>query len=135
MRTFTQEWLDERLARQAAEQPRVIAAAPKPHKYRAQQQVDPETGKKVASKRELTRLQQLRLRFRAGEIDLLATQVWFRLEGARYEADAVFGRLVLIDGVPHLRLIVDDAKGVRTPTYRQKKRQMKERYGIDVQEV
>ncbi len=106
----------------------------KPSKYRNQPVTDPETGKRVDSKREMNRLTELRRLHRSGEFDVLATQVRFRLEGAMFVLDYAYGPMVLIDGVPYLRLTVEDAKGVRTPVYRQKKRQLQERYGLEVVE-
>ena len=97
---------------------------------------DLEAGGMIDSKRERKHLQQLRTLFRAGEYDVLATQVWFRIEGGRYVADFLPGKVVMIDGEPHMKLEVMDAKGYKKDqVYRRKRAQMKERYGIEIKEL
>lgn len=111
----------------------------RPTKYGAERVPDPEVpGRTIPSKLEARRLAELRARFRGAQdpldrMDVLATQVWFRIEGGMYVADFVYGPVVTIDGEPYLRLTVEDAKGFRTPVYQQKRRQMHER-GIPVLE-
>jgi len=115
---------------------RQMLSKKKPRIRNAQPVIDPDSGKRVDSKREMKMLTQQRARMKAGEIDVLAPQTVFRLEGCTYRADAVVGKVVMIDGKPHLPLEqVIDAKGFRTDIYKRSKRQMKERYSIDIQEV
>ncbi len=86
------------------------------------------------SKREAARYQELRLLERAGEIKSLRLQVPYELiekskygRSIKYVADFVYSRNGLT--------VVEDAKGVRTPVYRLKKRMMAEKYGIKIEEV
>lgn len=104
-------------------------------KYNNAKVLDETTGKMVHSKHELGQIQVARQLFRAGEIDFLGLQCWFAIESGRYEADIVTGKIVDIDGVPHLRLDVIDAKGAITDAYRLKRRSMKARYNIRIREV
>lgn len=102
------------------------------NKYRAQPVVI--DGQRFASKREGARWCELRLLERAGEIDQLQTQVSFPcvVEGVKvcsYIADFVYRRLPTGDRV------VEDAKGMKTPVYRLKKKLVKACLGIDVHEV
>lgn len=105
----------------------------KTNKYNATKVPDPENpGKKIDSKREAKYLAYLRQRLREGDdFHFLATQVEFRLEGGSYKADYVVGWI----DQGKLKIKVLDAKGVKTQTYKAKKRQMKERYAIEVEEV
>lgn len=86
------------------------------------------------SKREAARYQELRLLERAGEINSLRLQVPYELiakskygRSIKYVADFVYSRNGLT--------VVEDAKGVRTPVYRLKKRMMAEKYGIQIREM
>jgi len=83
------------------------------------------------SKGELRRWNQLKLLHRAGEIQDLRRQVSYDIEVlglhiCRYVADYTY-----TDGG---RKVVEDFKGVRTDTFRLKKKLMKAVHGIDVYE-
>ena len=85
-------------------------------------------GQRYPSKLEARRHQQLKIMFRAGEIVALATQVSFRLPGSIvYVADFVYR-------TSGGEWIVEDAKGVRTPVYKMKKKLMKEALEIEIVE-
>jgi len=86
------------------------------------------------SKHEAKRYQELRLLEQAGEIENLRLQVPYELiekskygRSIKYVADFVYRRNGLT--------VVEDAKGVRTPVYRLKKRMMAEKYGIQIKET
>lgn len=86
------------------------------------------------SKREAARYQELRLLERAGEISNLRLQVPYILidkskygRSIKYIADFVYN--------DPSGLIVEDAKGMKTPVYRLKKRMMAEKYGIKIKET
>ena len=108
---------------------------PKPRKYRNEPTVL--DGQRFDSRRELNRWLELRLLERAGEIRELQRQVAYELVPAqrdwhgqhvravRYVADFVYRTAT---GV----LIVEDAKGIRTPEYRLKAMLMLWRHGITV---
>ena len=90
--------------------------------------------------REGTRYKELTLMQRAGVIHDLNLQVPFKLipniktrnghvvRGTKYVADFTYR-----DGFD--RMIVEDAKGVRTDVYKLKKKMMLWIYGIEIQEV
>lgn len=102
-------------------------SAPKRPKYGNRKSVSAD-GHAVDSQREARLLDQLRLRQSAGEIKLLLRQTAFHLPGGVvYKADAM---AVTTAG----DVEVWDAKGVRTPTYRIKKRQVEELYGVQIRE-
>lgn len=83
------------------------------------------------SKREAERWQQLRLQERAGAISNLRRQVPFALVVNRMLICQYFGDFVYErDG----REVVEDAKGMRTETYRLKKKLMLAIYGIEIEE-
>ena len=91
-------------------------------------------GRRFASQKEAARYCELRLLERAGQIQDLTTQVPFVLieksqygRAIKYVADFVYTQ----DG----RKVVEDAKGVRTPVYKLKKRLMAETLGIEIAEV
>ena len=108
-------------------------------KYRATPtQID---GENYRSKREAGRHQALLLLQRAGHIAGLVREVPFvlapkvKIEGEtrarpalRYVADFVY---TTADG----RMVIEDAKGFRTPVYRVKKHLMKTVHNVDVVEV
>ena len=106
---------------------------PKKSKYGAvKTEVD---GIKFDSKHEALRYQELRLLEQAGEITNLRLQVPFELipkskygMPIRYIADFTYNDL-------NGQLIVEDAKGVKTPVYRLKRRMMAEIYNIDIKET
>lgn len=84
------------------------------------------------SKKERTRYQELELLEKAGEIKNLRKQVPYALvvNGilvASYRADFVYE-----EGT---RVVVEDAKGYKTPMYRLKKKLMQACYGIDIRET
>lgn len=157
---MTRRWLDEQLLDHLVREGRVRnmdgtavpgatpskapavdeAAAPTVDRRRIKSTavIDEETGRRVDSKHEAKVLRKQRERLRHGDIDLLATQVWVRVEGGRVELDFVMGRIVSIDGVPHLRIEACDAKpqgGLRTDRWTIRRRQLQERYGLTVTEL
>lgn len=86
-----------------------------------------------ASKREARRASELELLERLGEIRGLQKQVSFELipaqageRAVRYIADFVYER----QGTQ----VVEDAKGMKTPVYRLKRRLMKHLLGITIEE-
>lgn len=95
-------------------------------------------GIEFASKREARRYQELRLLERAGEIADLQLQPKFPLEvnGQKigsYIAD--FSYHPTFRGATMAQLVVEDAKGVRTPVYNIKKKLVRALHGVDVVEV
>lgn len=87
------------------------------------------------SKHEASRYQELRLLEQAGEITNLRLQVPYILfpknkhgRALKYIADFTYN-----DG--NGQLIVEDAKGVKTPVYRLKRRLMAELKGIEIKET
>lgn len=106
---------------------------PKKSKYGAvKTEVD---GIMFDSKREASRYQELRLLEQAGEITNLRLQVPYILfpknkhgRALKYIADFTYN-----DG--NGQLIVEDAKGVKTPVYRLKRRMMAEIYNIEIKET
>ena len=105
---------------------------PKKSKYNAvKTEID---GIKFDSKHEASRYRELRVLEQAGEITNLRLQVPFELipkskygMPIRYVADFVYNE--------NDQLIVEDAKGVKTPIYKLKKRMMAEKYGIEIKET
>lgn len=85
-------------------------------------------GKKYDSKREAEYAAELDLRLKAKDIVKYFEQVPFELEGGKYIAD-----FVVLHKTGKYEVI--DVKGVKTQVYRLKKRQMKERWNIDIVEV
>jgi hypothetical protein len=93
-------------------------------------------GMEFDSTHEAVRYGELKLLQKADEITALQTQVWFLLEPKNdknraeyYIADFVYFDYSLKDWV------VEDAKGVRTQVYINKKKSMYNKYGIDIKEV
>lgn len=91
-------------------------------------------GIRFDSKREAKRYQELCLLEKAGGIAKLELQPRFPLvvNGEKitsYRAD--FRYLDVRSG----EIVVEDAKGVKTPVYRLKKKLVRAIYGIDIQEV
>ena len=111
----------------------VSPTKPKKSKYGAvKTEVD---GIKFDSKHEAKRYQELRLLEQAGEITNLCLQVPFELipkskygMPIRYIADFTYNDR-------NGQLIVEDAKGVKTPVYRLKRRLMAELKGIEIKET
>jgi len=89
------------------------------------------------SKREAARYEQLLILQRIGDIRDLQRQVsfelvpdmkHFKIRGTTYRADFTY---VDLDGIRH----VEDAKGMKTPEYKIKRKLMAWKYGILVEEV
>ena len=101
------------------------AASPRRHKYNAKSTtVD---GIRFDSKREAYHYEALKLLHTAGDVLWFALKPVFVIEGGRYIPDFIVAY--------RDRLAIEDVKGVRTPLYRRAKKQMLERYGIEVVEV
>lgn len=110
---------------------RPIKEAKKPKYGNVKTEVD---GIQFDSKREAARYGELKLRLRAGEIDLLQTQPKFVLSvnGEKictYIADFQY------DDLRTDKTVVEDVKGVKTAVYRMKKKLMRAVWGIDVIET
>jgi len=110
----------------------------KPSKYHSSKTyVD---GIKFDSKREAERYGELKLLEKSGAITDLKLQVRFELypkhvcEGAIVPASHYIADFVYTDTRTG-KQIVEDAKGKRTDVYKRKKKQMRQRYGIEIQEV
>ena len=91
-------------------------------------------GHKFASKAEARRYMELKLMQRSGDIAELELQPKFPLvvcgvKVATYIAD--FRYLVPLSGA----VVVEDVKGVKTPTYRLKAKLVKAIYGFKIREV
>jgi hypothetical protein len=85
----------------------------------------------VDSKREAKRLRDLRLRQRAGQISDLRTQVKYSLDVNGHHICDYFADFVYLEnGVK----IVADAKGIKTPVYKLKKKLMKAIHAIEIME-
>lgn len=103
------------------------SAAPKPSKMRNK----PTTvdGIRFDSQLEAARYTELKLLVKAGDIFAFCLQVPFILPGGvKYVADFV---VLQKDGT----FRVEDAKGYRTPEYKNKRKQMRECLGIEIVEV
>lgn len=101
--------------------------AKKPLKYRNQPCLSAD-GKRFDSKLERDYYEQLLLRWKAGDVLWFVRQVTFELEGGvKYRCDFL---VVTVTGVE-----VIDTTGVMTSVKKNKLRQMKARFGIDVQLV
>lgn len=107
------------------------------NKYHAKK-VQLPSGERFDSKREYRRWKELQLMEKAGEISSLKRQVPFVLVCAhppefkrpiKYIADFVY----IDERTSHV--VVEDAKGMKTPAYNIKKRLMFDKYGIMIQEV
>ena len=97
-------------------------------------------GRKFDSKREAGRYAELQLLQRAGKISDLKTQVSYLLIPAQYDekhrcversCKYVADFTYMEDG----KLVVEDAKGMKTDVYRIKKKMMLYKYGIKIKEV
>jgi hypothetical protein len=123
MRLTEQEYADLMKRRSTSS----AAPAKKPAKYRNVPSMSAD-GKRFDSKLERDYYEQLVLRWKAGEILWFVRQVTFELEGGvKYRADFLVVNLGGVDVV--------DTTGVMTPAKRDKLKQVKARYGIDVQLV
>lgn len=91
------------------------------------------------SKREAVRYGQLRMLEKAGQIDTLSLQPKFTLIPGQRNADGKAERPVVYIADFMYRengkLIVEDAKGVRTPDYVIKRKLMLKEHGITVREI
>lgn len=103
-------------------------APAKPRKYRNEPAKSADD-KRFDSKLERDYYEQLLLRWKAGEVLWFVRQVTFELEGGvKYRAD--FVEVLAAGGVE-----VIDTTGFMTPAKANKLKQMKARYGIEVQIV
>lgn len=122
-------------ARALAEAP--MAPPPKRNKYRAKPTVV--DGIRFASKREAEYYGTLKLEALATPGMFFLTQVPFTLEGGvKYVADFVVFRPPRTWSDPPeetYQVEVIDVKGMRTPTYRMKRRQVEARYPVTIREV
>jgi hypothetical protein len=89
---------------------------------------------RFASKREANRYSELKLLQKAGVLDSLVLQQSFPLEVngvliGRYVADFHYF------DCEKKEVVTEDAKGVKTPVYKLKKKLMKALYGIEIREV
>jgi hypothetical protein len=93
-------------------------------------------GTNFASRLERDYYEQLLLRWKAGEVLWFVRQPSFDLEGGvKYRADfLVVSRMIEGMRAP-VTVEVIDTKGVITPAFRDKRKQMKARYGIDIEVV
>ena len=86
-------------------------------------------GIQFQSQREAARYGVLKMLRQAGHVDWFIMQTPFRMPGGiKYVADFL---VVWADG----RVTVEDAKGVRTQVYVNKKKQVEELYGVKIIEV
>lgn len=104
----------------------IVAAAAKTKYRNVPVKVD---GERYDSKLEFQHCEWLRLRQKAGEVSWFIRQAPFRLEGGViYRADTLVS---LVTGPPYIE--VWDAKGRDTQASINKRKQVKARYGVDVQ--
>lgn len=87
-----------------------------------------------SSKKEMKRYQDLKLLFVYGKIGSLELQPRFKLEVngqliCTYVADFRYADLF------SMKVVIEDAKGFKTPAYRLKKKLMKAIHNIEIQEV
>jgi hypothetical protein len=109
----------------------IIPPAPKQQKYRAKPvRVD---GIWFASTKEARRYSELKLLLQAGEIFDLKLQPTFTLKIGKELICRYRGDFQYLD--KNGQRIVEDAKGLRLPIYRLKKRLMKALLGITITEV
>lgn len=102
----------------------------KPSKYgNTPTEVD---GIKFASKREAQRFSILRLKEKAGEIRGLVLQPRYSIDIQGQHICTYVADFSYWEGE---RFVVEDAKGMKTPVYKLKKKLMKACYGFDVTEV
>lgn len=123
---LTQEQYEEILRGRAARA--VVPAAKKQSKYR-NTRCQSADGKWFDSKLERDYYEKLLPRWKAGDVRWFIRQVTFELEGGvKYRAD-----FLLITAAGAVEVV--DTTGVMTQTKANKLKQMKERYGIEVQVV
>lgn len=95
---------------------------------------------RFSSKREAARYAELRLLEKAGEISDLELQPKFPIYVCRRQNGELHQVCVYIADFKYRAgknglLTIEDAKGVRTPTYRLKKKMVEAQYDIQIQEV
>lgn len=88
---------------------------------------------RFASKREAKRYQDLKLLERAGEISSLFLQPKFELWVSGHKIGSYIGDFQYLDAFH--KVVVEDAKGMKTPVYRLKKKLMLAIHGIEIREV
>jgi len=88
------------------------------------------------STHEAVRYGELKLLQKADEITALQTQVWFLLEpkSDKNQASYYIADFTYYD-LKNKEFVVEDAKGVKTQVYINKKKSMYNKYGIDIKEV
>ncbi len=91
-------------------------------------------GIRFDSKREAARWQELKLLERAGEIELLERQVKYPLVVSGLKVGTYICDAAYFDKRTGEH-VVEDTKGVLTPTYRLKKKLVKALYGVEIREV
>lgn len=89
-------------------------------------------GRGFHSKREAARYQELRLLEQAGAITELVCQVRFRLTAHGKSICSFVADFVYYEGG---QMVIEDAKGYRTPTYRLKKKLFEAEYRRPIREV
>ena len=93
-----------------------------------------------ASKREAKRYCELKMLERVGQVKELELQPKFplyvcgRKNGELHQVCVYIADFRYRTGVNGV-LIIEDAKGMKTPTYRLKKKMVEAQYGIEIQEV
>lgn len=97
-------------------------------------------GRKFDSKHEAGRYAELQLLQRAGKISDLKTQVAYLLIPAQYDEKhrCVFRSCKYVADFTYMedgKLVVEDAKGMKTDVYRIKAKLMYQKYGIKIREV
>lgn len=85
-----------------------------------------------ASQKEAKRYQELKLLERGGVISALAMQVPYVLS---VNGDKICKYIADFAYVENATLVIEDAKGFKTPVYRLKKKLLKALYGIEIREV
>lgn len=108
-------------------------AEPRPHKYGAKAQtID---GQRFDSKLEARRWQELQLRLRAGEIRDLQRQVRIDLHAPGGELVGYYVADFTYLDTAEKRLVIEDAKGVKTALYGWKKRHVLAEHGVQIREI
>jgi Protein of unknown function (DUF1064) len=121
--------MTEVMSRQAFRE--TLAKAARPSKFQNKRIIV--DGVRFASQKEAQRWAELRLLERKGEITGLKRQVRFPLSVNGIKVTTYVSDFTYRD--PGGRLVVEDAKGVRTPLYKLKRTWMLVEHGIEIQEV
>ena len=123
------KWTDQELTEVLKRMHKAVVtpSTPKPSKYHAiMEECD---GIKFQSKKEARYYRELKARVFAGEVRYFLMQVPFLLiGGVRYRCDFME---VWTDGSIHYI----DVKGFKTPTYRDKRKQVEASYPVKIEEV